>query len=72
MKISDLQKVLDEKMSLHGDIDIVCITAPCNDPYGVILSVEELRVSSPEMLGMNALGLADDAKVLAIGYGDGA
>lgn len=71
MNISALMKFLDEQMSLHGDIEIVCMTAPCNDPTGEILSIEELRVSSPAMLGMNPRGLAEDAKVLAIGYGDG-
>lgn len=71
MNISALQRFLSEQISLHGDIEIVCMTAPCNDPIGEILTVEELRVSSPEMIGMNARGLADDAKVLAIGYGDG-
>lgn len=71
MNISALLKILEEQKSLHGDIEIVCMTAPCNDPTGEILSVDEMHVSTPEMLGMNVRELADDAKVLAIGYGNG-
>ncbi|MCY1308869.1 hypothetical protein D9M71_134610 [compost metagenome] len=70
MKISALQAWLEEQKAQHGDIEVVCMTAPCNDPMGQVLSVEELRVSTPSTLGMSADELADDAAVLAIGYGN--
>lgn len=71
MKISELQAWLEEQKSRHGDIEVVCMTAPCHDPMGQVLSTEELCVSTPGMLGMGDEGLAEDTTVLAIGYGNG-
>lgn len=71
MKISELQAWLEEQKSLHGDVEVVCMTAPCHDPRGQILSIDELRVSTPGILGMDEGGLAEHTKVLAIGYGNG-
>lgn len=71
MKISALQAWLEEQKALHGDIEVVCMTAPCNDPMGEVLSTEELCVSTPSMLGIAPSDLADDEVVLAIGYGNG-
>lgn len=71
MKISELQAWLEEQKSLHGDVEVVCMTAPCHDPMGQVLSSKELRVSTPGMLGMDDGGLAEDTTVLAIGYGNG-
>lgn len=70
MRISQLQAWFDEQKAAHGDVEVVCMTAPCHDPMGQILSSAELRVSTPSMLGMSADGIGEEDTVLAIGFGN--
>lgn len=70
MKSSELRRWLEQQETLHGDLDVACMTAFGNVAEGDKLTVEQLAVTTPRMLPMPLDGLKDDAKVIAIGCGN--
>ncbi|MHC5208790.1 hypothetical protein [Pseudomonas chlororaphis] len=73
MKISELEAWLDDQKALNGDVDVTCLTAFRGVIVGDVITVEELEMTVPGMLGLISSGLENDTKVvvavLALGQG---
>lgn len=69
MTITELQAWLELQKSIYGDIDVVCMTAPCHVPEGEKVTLDELMVATPNMLGLLRDNIDGEKNVVAIGYG---
>lgn len=69
MKSSELRRWLEQQESLHGDLDIACMTADGHVPVERLLTLENLVVTDAGRLYVSELQAGKDIKVVAIGYG---
>lgn len=69
MKSSELRRWLEQQESLHGDLDVACMTADGHVPDERLLTLENLTVTTANRLFVSELQTVKDAKVIAIGYG---
>lgn len=69
MKSSELRRWLEQQESLHGDLDIACMTADGHVPAERLLTLENLAVTNASRLYVSELQAVEDVKVVAIGYG---
>lgn len=69
MKSSELRRWLEQQETLHGDLDVACMTADGHVPDERLLTLENLTVTTADRLFVNELQAVKDAKVIAIGYG---
>lgn len=64
MIISALQAWLEVQKALHGDVDVICISAFENAIEGDVLTVEELDMTILGKLGLIREGLEKETRVV--------